>query len=51
MQEVIDAEDSNLKELRSRWGEAVYNAVVNALLEVNEIQSKRAVCCFRTLEL
>ncbi|KAL3523832.1 hypothetical protein ACH5RR_016666 [Cinchona calisaya] len=35
-QEVVDAEDSKLKELRSRWGEAVYNAVANALLELNE---------------
>nr|XP_027102551.1 factor of DNA methylation 5-like [Coffea arabica] len=36
MQEVIDEQDSKLKELRSQWGEGVYNAVANALLELNE---------------
>ncbi|XP_071930023.1 factor of DNA methylation 5-like isoform X3 [Coffea arabica] len=35
-QEVIDEQDSKLKELRSQWGEGVYNAVANALLELNE---------------
>lgn len=36
MQEIIDEEDSKLKELRRLWGEAAYNSVVNALLELNE---------------
>ncbi|KAL6980548.1 hypothetical protein U1Q18_022190 [Sarracenia purpurea var. burkii] len=36
LQEVIDEHDSKLKELRRLWGEAAYNAVVNALLELNE---------------
>lgn len=36
MQEVIDEDDKKLKDLRSQWGEAVYGAVANALLELNE---------------
>ena len=36
MQEVINEDDSKLKELKSQWGEAVYGAVVDALLEINE---------------
>ncbi|KAG5557638.1 hypothetical protein RHGRI_007779 [Rhododendron griersonianum] len=36
LQEIIDEEDSKLKELRRLWGEAAYNSVVNALLELNE---------------
>jgi hypothetical protein len=36
LQEIIDEEDAKLKELRRLWGEAAYNAVVNALLELNE---------------
>ncbi|KAA8539472.1 hypothetical protein F0562_026164 [Nyssa sinensis] len=36
LQEIIDDNDSKLKELRSLWGEAIYKAVVNALLELNE---------------
>ncbi|KAI5670662.1 hypothetical protein M9H77_11026 [Catharanthus roseus] len=35
-QEVIDEDDKKLKDLRSQWGEAVYGAVANALLELNE---------------
>ncbi|CAK9133595.1 unnamed protein product [Ilex paraguariensis] len=35
-QEVINEDDSKLKELRSQWGEAVYSAVVDSLLEINE---------------
>lgn len=34
--EVIDEDDKVLDELRSTWGEAVYDAVANALLELNE---------------
>ncbi|KAF5959579.1 hypothetical protein HYC85_000788 [Camellia sinensis] len=34
--EIIDEDDTKLKELRRLWGEAAYNAVVNALLELNE---------------
>ncbi|KAK9063952.1 hypothetical protein SSX86_017824 [Deinandra increscens subsp. villosa] len=36
MQETIDEDDSSLRELRSQWGEEACNAVVNALLELNE---------------
>ncbi|KAL7228924.1 hypothetical protein ACSBR2_007590 [Camellia fascicularis] len=36
LQEIIDEDDTKLKELRRLWGEAAYNAVVNALLELNE---------------
>ncbi|KAI8564047.1 hypothetical protein RHMOL_Rhmol03G0153000 [Rhododendron molle] len=36
LQEIIDEEDSKLKELRRLWGEAAYYSVVNALLELNE---------------
>lgn len=36
MQEVIDEDDEVLNELRSTWGEAVFDAVANALLELNE---------------
>ncbi|KAM7499285.1 hypothetical protein LguiA_023699 [Lonicera macranthoides] len=35
-QEVIDENDSKLKGLRSDWGEEVFKAVANALLELNE---------------
>ncbi|KAD2805122.1 hypothetical protein E3N88_38499 [Mikania micrantha] len=36
MQEIIDEDDSDLRELKSQWGEEACNAVVNALLELNE---------------
>ncbi|CAL5365942.1 unnamed protein product [Camellia sinensis] len=36
LKEIIDDDDTKLKELRRLWGEAAYNAVVNALLELNE---------------
>lgn len=36
LQEMIDEDDSQLKELRSHWGIEVYHAVVNALMELNE---------------
>lgn len=36
MQEMIDEDDNQLQELRSQWGDAAHNAVVNALLELNE---------------
>ncbi|KAI9157395.1 hypothetical protein LWI28_021878 [Acer negundo] len=36
MQEIIDDEDEKLKDLRNEYGEAVYEAVTNALLELNE---------------
>ena len=38
-QEVIDKCDSKLKELRSVWGEEVYKAVADALLELNDYNS------------
>ncbi|KAL9231367.1 hypothetical protein vseg_006604 [Gypsophila vaccaria] len=36
LQEVIDEDDSKLKELKDAWGEAAYGMVVNALLELND---------------
>lgn len=36
LQEVIDEDDTKLKELRGGWGEAAYKAVVDALLELND---------------
>lgn len=36
MQEVIDDNDERLKTLRNEYGEAAYEAVTNALLELNE---------------
>lgn len=36
VQEIIDEDDHELKELRNQWGDSAYNAVVNALLELNE---------------
>ncbi|PSS33302.1 Factor of DNA methylation like [Actinidia chinensis var. chinensis] len=36
LQEIIDEDDCKLKELRHLWGEAAYDAVGNALLELNE---------------
>lgn len=39
IQEIINEDDIKLKELRSVWGEAVYKAVSDALLELNEYNS------------
>ncbi|XP_030932892.1 factor of DNA methylation 1-like isoform X1 [Quercus lobata] len=39
LQEVIDKCDSKLKELRSVWGEEVYKAVADSLLELNDYNS------------
>lgn len=36
VQEVIDEDDSHLIELKNQWGAEACNAVVNALLELNE---------------
>lgn len=36
LQEIINEEDMALKELKYKWGEAPYKAVVAALLELNE---------------
>ena len=36
MQEMIDNGDKKLKYLKNEYGEAVYEAVTNALLELNE---------------
>ncbi|KAI3734883.1 hypothetical protein L6452_14363 [Arctium lappa] len=36
LQEMVDEDDSHLRELRSQWGEEACDAVVNALLELNE---------------
>jgi len=39
MQEQIDEDDQNLRELRNEWGEDVYKAVTKALLEINEVNA------------
>lgn len=36
MQETINEDDDKLKVLRTEFGESVYKAVTNALLEINE---------------
>lgn len=36
LQEIINEDDIRLKELRTAWGEAVYKAVSDAILELNE---------------
>lgn len=36
MQEVLDEEDEKLKKLKKEWGDEVYKAVADALLELNE---------------
>lgn len=36
MQDTIDDDDDKLKKLKNEWGEAVYKAVTDALLELNE---------------
>ncbi|XP_021749550.1 factor of DNA methylation 1-like isoform X1 [Chenopodium quinoa] len=36
LQEVVDEDDSKLKELIDKWGEEAYKSVVNALLELND---------------
>ncbi|KAK1571673.1 hypothetical protein Q3G72_021093 [Acer saccharum] len=36
LRETIDDDDNKLKDLRNEYGEAVYEAVTNALLELNE---------------
>ncbi|RZC68316.1 hypothetical protein C5167_031569, partial [Papaver somniferum] len=38
-QEFVDHEDAFLKSLKNEWGEKVYDAVVNALVELNEYNS------------
>lgn len=45
MQEIIDEDDEKL-ELRNDCGEVVYNAVTNALLELNQYNPSgcRVVC-------
>ncbi|CAL1387352.1 unnamed protein product [Linum trigynum] len=35
-QEVIDEDDPELRKLRTKWGEGPYNAVANALMELND---------------
>jgi hypothetical protein len=45
MQEILDDNDEKLKGWRNEYGEVVYGAVTNALLELNEyVQSKWEVC-------
>ena len=36
MQEIIDEDDEQLKNLREEWGDEVYTAVVTAFKEINE---------------
>ncbi|KAL2940468.1 Factor of DNA methylation 1 [Bienertia sinuspersici] len=36
LQEVVDEDDSKLIELKRKWGEEAYKAVINALLELND---------------
>ncbi|GLT93072.1 hypothetical protein SLE2022_108780 [Rubroshorea leprosula] len=36
LQEIVDEDDEKLKELRNEYGEAVYKAVANAVLELNQ---------------
>ena len=36
LQEMIDENDQELQELRNQWGDAAYESVVKALLELNE---------------
>lgn len=36
IQEIIDDEDENLRNLKEEWGDEVYTAVVTALKEINE---------------
>lgn len=36
MQELLNEDDKTLKALRHEFGESAYNAVTNALLEINE---------------
>ncbi|GAB2210917.1 hypothetical protein Droror1_Dr00016206 [Drosera rotundifolia] len=35
-QEILDVEDEKLKNLKKDWGDEVYKAVTNALMEINE---------------
>ncbi len=39
MQEQIDEGDKDLQELKTEWGEDVYEAVTKALLELNEVNA------------
>ncbi|KAK9947360.1 hypothetical protein M0R45_002989 [Rubus argutus] len=36
LQEIVDEEDEKLKNLKEEWGHEVYEAVITALLELNE---------------
>lgn len=36
MQEIIDDEDDKLKALKNEYGDEVFRAVINALMELNE---------------
>lgn len=36
MQEIVDEDDEKLKELRNEYGEAAFEAVTTALMEMNE---------------
>lgn len=36
LQEMIDENDQQLQELRNQWGDAPYESVVKALMELNE---------------
>lgn len=36
LQEIVDEEDEKLKNLKEEWGHEVYEAVITALLEMNE---------------
>jgi hypothetical protein len=39
MQEQIDEGDKDLQELKTEWGEDVFEAVTKALLELNEVNA------------
>ncbi|XWS65981.1 hypothetical protein CRYUN_Cryun05aG0160900 [Craigia yunnanensis] len=49
-QVIIDEDDDTLKDLRNEWGEMIYKAVTDALLEMNEYNPSRRYIVPVTLE-